>query len=239
MKTRILLAEDDVNLGSILSEYLDTKGFETTLCRNGEEGFEAFSKNHFDLCILDIMMPKKDGFTLAKEIRNRNKKIPIIFLTAKSMKEDALEGFRIGADDFVSKPFSMEVLLMRIQAVLRRSRGANADTGSEIFQIGKYQFDHKKNLLRIGNTEQKLTTRESGLLHLLCTSEDILDRTYALKTLWGNDSYFNSRSMDVFITKLRKYLKEDTSIEIINVHGQGFRLLIEKPSQVLHREEKK
>lgn len=226
MKTKILLAEDDANLGTILSEYLDTKGFETTLCRNGEEGFDAFTKNNFDLCILDIMMPKKDGFTLAKEIRNRNKEIPIIFLSAKSMKEDTLEGFRIGADDFVTKPFSMEVLLMRIQAVLRRTRGARSNSEPDVFQIGEYQFDHKRNLLKREGTEQKLTTRESGLLKLLCINEDVLDRTYALKTLWGDDSYFNSRSMDVFITKLRKYFKDDPSIEIINVHGQGFRLLV-------------
>lgn len=227
-KTKILLVEDDANLGTILSEYLDTKGFETVLCRNGEEGFYEFTKGPFDLCILDIMMPKKDGFTLAREIRNRNKEIPIIFLTAKSMKEDALEGFRIGADDFVTKPFSMEILLMRIQAVLRRSQ--KSKNPEEVFRIGEYLFDYKRNLLKRGKTEQKLTTRESGLLKLLCINEDVLDRNYALKTLWGNDSYFNSRSMDVFITRLRKYFKDDPSVEIINVHGRGFRLLVNKQS---------
>jgi two-component system, OmpR family, response regulator len=226
MKTKILLVEDDANLGTILSEYLDTKGFETTLCRHGEEGLEAFLKGSYDLCILDIMMPKKDGFTLARDIRHRNKDIPIIFLTAKSMKEDALEGFRIGADDFVTKPFSMEVLLMRIQAVLRRTQKARSS--GDIFTIGEYEFDYKRNLLKRRGIEQKLTTRESELLRLLCITEDVLDRNYALKTLWGDDSYFNSRSMDVFITKLRKYFKDDPSVEIINVHGQGFRLLLNK-----------
>lgn len=228
-KTKILLAEDDANLGTILSEYLDTKGFETVLCRNGEEGFYEFTKKSFDLCVLDIMMPKKDGFTLAKEIRNRNKDIPIIFLTAKSMKEDALEGFRLGADDFVTKPFSMEILLMRIHAVLRRTQKTKSP--EKLFRIGEYEFDYKRNLLRRGKSEQKLTTRESGLLKLLCINEDVLDRNYALKTLWGNDSYFNSRSMDVFITRLRKYFKDDPSVEIINVHGQGFRLLVKEPNR--------
>lgn len=225
-KTKILLVEDDTNLGIILCEYLDTKGYETRLCRNGEEGFDAFNKESFDLIILDIMMPKKDGFTLAREIRQRNKEIPVIFLTAKAMKEDALEGFRAGADDFVTKPFSMEVLLMRIQAVLRRTK--KIKPAEEIFRIGQYTFDYKRNLLFYNSREQKLTTRESELLKLLCINEEVLDRNYALRTIWGNDSYFNSRSMDVFITKLRKLLRDDSAIEILNVHGQGFRLLVKK-----------
>ncbi len=223
---KVLLVEDDINLGAILGEYLDTKGYKTTLCRNGEEGFEAFSREQFDLCLLDIMMPKKDGFSLAREIRHRNKELPIIFITAKSMKEDALEGFHLGADDFVTKPFSMEVLLMRIQAVLRRSQ--KSKTGTDFFQIGKYQFDHKRNVITGDGISIKLTSRESELLKLLCVNEDVLDRNYALKTLWGDDSYFNSRSMDVFITKLRKYFKSDPSVEIINVHGHGFRLSVKQ-----------
>lgn len=224
MKTKILLVEDDPNLGAILSEYLDTKGFETKLCRDGQEGFDAFTEGKFDICILDIMMPRKDGFSLAKDIRNRDRDIPIVFLTAKSLKEDALEGFRIGADDFVTKPFSMEVLLMRLHALLRRTKKEKGESG--VFMIGSYQFDFKRNLLTRGKNTKKLTTRESELLKLLCTSEDVLDRNYALKTLWGNDSYFNSRSMDVFITRLRKYFSDDSSVEIINVHGQGFRLMV-------------
>ncbi len=226
MKTKILLAEDDVNLGTILSEYLDTKGFQTKLCRNGVEGLEAFLKNGFDFCILDIMMPQKDGFTLAKEIRQRDKKIPIIFLTAKSLKEDAIEGFRIGADDFVTKPFSMEVLLLRIKAILRRTKKSSEKSGNDIFQIGKYKFDCKNRILIHGKAKQELTTRESELLKLLCIHHEELDRNYTLKTLWGNNSYFNSRSMDVFISRLRKYLKDDPSVELINIHGTGFRLVV-------------
>lgn len=227
-KIKILLAEDDVNLGTILSEYLDTKGFRTKLCRNGEDGLNAFLTEEFDLCILDIMMPQKDGFTLAKEIRQRNKKIPIVFLTAKSMKEDAIEGFRIGADDFVTKPFSMEVLLMRIKAILRRTQISSSKKDAEIFNIGKYKFDYKNQLLLLNGDEQNLTTRESELLKLLCIHNEELDRNYALKSLWGSDSYFNSRSMDVFISRLRKYLKDDPSVEIVNVHGTGFRLAVKQ-----------
>jgi DNA-binding response OmpR family regulator len=230
-KIEILIVEDDQNLGTILTEYLDVKGYSCKLCRNGQEGLEVFVKGNFSLCLLDVMMPVKDGFTLAREIRKIDKKIPIIFLTAKSMKEDAIEGLRIGADDYVTKPFSMEELLLRIKAIIRRMQPDNneAKETKELHQIGKYKFDYVRQMLFIGNEEAKLTSKEADLLNLLCkTNGDVLERSYALNAIWGDDSYFNSRSMDVYITKLRKYLKQDDSIEIINVHGRGFRLLVSK-----------
>lgn len=230
-KTKILLAEDDPNLGNLLKEYLEAKGYDTVLAVNGKEGFEQFTKNQFHLCLLDVMMPVKDGYSLAKEIRAVNASIPIVFLTAKSMKEDAIEGFKIGADDYITKPFSMEELLLRIQAILRRTNAKSVEkSGQSEFTIGKYKFDYNHQLLSLKNgNEQKLTTKESDLLRLLCVNmNDILDRNFALKAIWHDDNYFNGRSMDVYIAKLRKYLKEDSSVEIINVHGKGFKLLIGK-----------
>lgn len=226
---KILAVEDDQNLGTILNEYLQAKGFESTLCKNGQEGFDAFKKGDFDLCLLDVMMPIKDGFTLAREIRQMDQTIPIIFLTAKSMKDDAIEGFKAGADDYITKPFSMEELLMRIKAIMRRvNTDEKAKEDKHVFKIGEYTFDCKTQVLvREGGEKQKLTSKENDLLHLLALKiNDVLDRTYALKTIWGDDSYFNSRSMDVYITKLRKYFKEDAGIEIVNVHGRGFKLLV-------------
>ena len=224
---KLLIAEDDPNLGLILHEYLTAKGYETVLCKNGMDAFEIFTKRQFDFCILDIMMPLKDGFTLAKEIRKLNKQIPIIFLTAKSLKEDTLEGFRIGADDYITKPFSMEELMARIQAIWRRSATEDQDNTHIVFSIGKYVFDYTKQVLDSEGKTQKLTSKESELLKLLCqTKGEVLERTYALKAVWEDDSYFNSRSMDVYITKLRKYLKGDDSIEIQNVHGKGFKLIV-------------
>lgn len=225
-KLRLLIAEDDPNLGIILSEYLSAKGFDVTLCRNGQEAFDSFMKKPHDFCILDVMMPLKDGFTLAKEIRKVNVNIPIIFLTAKALKEDTVEGFRIGADDYVTKPFSMEELMARINAIWKRVSKGELRGSEQVFTVGKYTFDHMKQILTFQGKEQHLTTRESELLKLLCQMKnEVLERTYALKAVWEDDSYFNSRSMDVYIAKLRKYLKEDEDVEIQNVHGKGFRLL--------------
>jgi len=228
VKTQILLVEDDSNLGTLLQEYLEAKGFETKLATDGKKGFDAFCKQEFDLLLLDVMMPIKDGITLAKEIRLTDKNVPIIFLTAKSMKEDTMEGFNAGADDYITKPFSMEELLARVNAVLRRSskqRVHNADDST--FTIGNYSFNSKNQVLMLANKEQKLTTKESELMRLLCIHKnDVLDRNFALKTIWHDDNYFNGRSMDVYIAKLRKFLKDDSKVEIVNVHGKGFKLLV-------------
>ncbi|MBC8314371.1 MAG: response regulator transcription factor [Bacteroidetes bacterium] len=223
----ILLAEDDRNLGNLLKNYLDAKGYNTTLCMNGQEATETFSANEFDFCILDIMMPVKDGFAVAKEIRALDKKIPILFLTAKSMQEDKLKGFELGGDDYLTKPFSMEELLMRMQAILRRMDDHPKSSQDEtLFQIGAYTFDVHRQILTIKGNEQKLTSKETGLLQLLCIRiNDVLTRSEALTKIWNNDSYFNARSMDVYIVKLRKYLKEDPSVGLINVHGVGFKLV--------------
>lgn len=225
-KLRILLCEDDENLGMLLREYLQAKGYSADLCPDGEEGYKAFLKNKYDLCILDVMMPKKDGFTLAQEIRQANAEIPIIFLTAKTLKEDILEGFKIGADDYITKPFSMEELTLRIEAIFRRVRGARPKE-RDVYRFGKFEFDTQKQVLIFdGDKQEKLTTKESELLGLLCAHmNDILYRDHALKTIWIDDNYFNARSMDVYITKLRKHLKPDPSVEIINIHGKGYKLI--------------
>lgn len=227
-KIKVLLVEDDANLGTLLKEYLDAKGYETTLATNGKLGFDAFSKGKFALCILDVMMPVKDGFTLAKEIRGIDNEVPIVFLTAKSMKEDAIQGFNVGADDYITKPFSMEELLLRIQAILRRTSAPSQRNPVQAeYRIGKYRFDVQHQVLELGKAQQKLTTKEAELLKLLASSlNDVLDRNYALKAIWNDDNYFNGRSMDVYIAKLRKYLKEDPNVELLNVHGKGFKLLV-------------
>ncbi|MES2627706.1 MAG: response regulator transcription factor [Bacteroidota bacterium] len=225
-KIKVLVVEDDPNLGTLLSEYLNAKGFETKLCNNGETGFEAFKNQKFDILLLDVMMPVKDGFTLAAEIRTTDKNVPIIFLTAKSLKEDTLKGFEVGGDDYLTKPFTMEVLLARMNAVLRRS-GALDNLEEKVFRIGEYIFDHEHQLLKHFEEERKLTTKENDLLYLLCKNKNtVLERDAALRFIWGDDNYFNGRSMDVYIAKLRKYLKEDESVEIVNVHGRGFKLLL-------------
>lgn len=226
-KTRILLAEDDPNLGSLLQEYLEAKEFETVLCADGDKAFKTFSRQQFDFVLLDVMMPVKDGFTVAKEIRTINKKIPIIFLTAKSMKEDTLKGFSLGADDYISKPFSMEELLVRINAVLRRTDAyQEASEENKFFELGAFVFDFERQILKDDTSEVKLTTKENELLHLLCLNKNgVLERNYALNAIWGDDNYFNGRSMDVYIAKLRKHLRKDPRIEIINIHGKGFKLL--------------
>ncbi len=225
-KIRILLAEDDENLGSLLKEYLIAKSYDTEWLVDGDKAYKSFIKDHYDLCILDVMMPLKDGFTLAREIRMTNAEIPIIFLTAKSMKEDVIEGFKMGADDYISKPFSMEELLFRIEAILRRTQKDGVGGNQAEFNIGKYKFDATKQTLFLDDDSQKLTTKESELLQLLCNNKNIvLERNFALKTIWIDDNYFNARSMDVYIAKLRKYLKDDPSVQIINVHGKGFKLI--------------
>lgn len=226
-KTKILLAEDDVNLGSLLKEYLKVKGYDVDLVEDGEKAYNHFMKNQYDICVLDVMMPKKDGFTLGKEIRQVNNKLPIIFLTAKNMKEDVLEGFKIGADDYLTKPFNIEELVFRIEAILRRTQNNKTTNGDVIFQLGKYVFDPKKQKLKSQDKDNKLTTKESELLRLLCNNmNNVLERNYALKTVWTDDNYFNARSMDVYITKLRKYFKDEPLVEIINVHGKGYKLIL-------------
>lgn len=224
-KLTILLCEDDENLGMLLREFLMAKGFDVDLLPDGEKGYKAFLKGKYDLCVLDVMMPKKDGFTLAQEIRGVNSEVPIVFLTAKNMKEDVLEGFHLGADDYITKPFSMEELVSRISAILRRVRGKK-EKEITMYRIGNFTFDTQKQTLVIGDVTKKLTTKESELLSLLCSHmNDILERNYALKSIWVDDNYFNARSMDVYITKLRKLLKDDPAIEIINIHGKGYKLI--------------
>ncbi len=225
-KVKVLLAEDDKNLGTILKAYLEAKGYPTTLCVNGQEAFDVYNKEAFDFCIIDIMMPVKDGFALTKEIRKTNKNIPIIFLTAKSMQEDKLKGFELGADDYITKPFSMEELLVRMKAILRRVKKDDFKKKG-IFILGQFTFDYNRQILTLKNVEQKLTSKESELLKMLCeNANEVLDRSIALNKIWYDDSYFNARSMDVYITKLRKYLKGDPNVELMNVHGVGFKLVI-------------
>ncbi|NVO18586.1 MAG: response regulator transcription factor [Bacteroidetes bacterium] len=231
-KTKVLLAEDDKNLGNILRTYLEAKGYTTRLFINGQEASEAFSKEPFDFCIVDVMMPIKDGFTLAKDIRKLDTQIPILFLTAKSLEEDKLKGFQSGGDDYLTKPFSMEELLARIEAILRRSSHTpGAIQAKGVFEIGGFVFDYNHQHLNIHGNEQKLTSKEAELLKLLCEHvNQVVDRSFALNRIWQNDSYFNARSMDVYVAKLRKYLKEDPTVELINVHGIGFKLVTNSES---------
>ena len=227
MKNRkILLAEDDNNLGLLLRNYLNVKKYETSLCVDGKTALETFTAGQFNLCLLDIMMPEMDGLTLAKEVRKINPDIPIIFLTAKNQKEDIIEGFVTGADDYITKPFSMEELLYRIEAILRRTSETVVHKKEDKYAIGEYTFYTLKQLLSYKDQTLKLTTKESELLELLCRyKNEILERNFALKAIWIDDNYFNARSMDVYITKLRKYLKKDPSVKILNVHGKGYKLL--------------
>lgn len=225
-KAKILLAEDDANLGMLLREYLVAKGFDTTLCEDGNIAYDAFFKQPYDICIFDVMMPHKDGFTLAKDIKKVNSDIPIIFLTAKSLKEDILEGLKLGADDYITKPFSMEELLLRIEAILRRIKPME-EVPAE-FTIGSLHFEPEKQILTNADGEvTRLTTKESELLRMLCASANkVMERNIALKAIWNDDNYFNARSMDVYITKLRKLIKEQEGVEIINVHGKGYKLIV-------------
>lgn len=228
IKASILLVEDDANLGFVLKDYLEMMNYQVELKKNGIEGLQAFKNKSFDICILDIMMPLKDGFTLASEIKEINEDIPIVFLTAKEMKEDRIKGFKAGADDYITKPFSTEELSLRIEAILRRyKKGVDASNEEVFYTLGKYTFDFMNQLLTINNQVCKLTKKESELLKLLCDHRDkVLKRETALKKIWGEDDYFMGRSMDVYITKLRKYLKDDPFITITNVHGTGFKLEI-------------
>ena len=222
---KILLCEDDENLGMLLREYLQAKGYEATLCPDGEAGLLAFRSGNYSLCILDVMMPKKDGFTLAREIRANDTETPIIFLTAKNLRDDILEGFKMGADDYITKPFSMEELTLRIEAILRRT-SVKRTRDKTNFTIGKYTFDSMKQVLAGPGGSRKLTTKEYGLLALLCkNANDILQRDYALSTIWVEEGQFKARSMDVYIAKLRSFLKDDPDVEIINIHGQGYKLV--------------
>jgi DNA-binding response OmpR family regulator len=235
MKSKILLVEDDRNFGDVLSSYLEMNDYEVVLATDGEIGLDTFKKGKYDLCIFDVMMPKKDGFALAKDVRELDQAVPIIFLTAKTMKEDIIKGFKLGADDYISKPFTSEELLYRIQAVLKRSQKPDKQKQeSKDFHIGKYHFNYPLRILSIKNEkgeeqQEKLSPKEAELLKMFCQySNDILPRSLALKEIWGEDNYFTARSMDVFVTKLRKYLKNDENIEIVNIHGNGFQLRIQE-----------
>lgn len=227
MKKNILLVEDEKNFGAVLKDYLQLNGFVVTLCEDGQKGMETFGQHHFDLCILDVMMPKKDGFTLAQEIRIQNKQVPILFLTAKSLREDVIKGYKTGADDYIVKPFDTEVLLFKLKAILNR-REAEQGIQTTLHQIGSLQFNYKlRTIIYQSKEEVKLSPKEAELLNLLCNHrDDVLPRSKALKQIWKDDNYFTGRSMDVFIVKLRKYLQVDESIEIASLHGNGYRLVV-------------
>ena len=224
--TSILLAEDDLNLGQLLQTFLRSKGFKVSLAQNGKIAFEKFNRDEYDFCIFDIMMPEMDGFTLAKEIREIDKKVPILFLSAKAMKEDKLEGFSIGGDDYLTKPFQMEELLARINAIMKRIPSKTTEDNGNI-EIGTIKYEPEFRMLHLKDEVKKLTTKENQLLQLLVKNKnEILDRHATLRAIWGDDNYFNGRSMDVYIAKLRKALREDSNIEIMNVHGKGFKLIV-------------
>lgn len=232
-KGKILLVEDDKNFGYTLSSFLEIHDYEVTLAPDGEAGLQAFNNDRFDLCIFDVMMPKKDGFTLAEDVRAKDSQTPIIFLTARHAQEDIIKGFRSGADDYIAKPFLSEELLYRIQAILKRSsKPEQSKANSDHYTIGKYHFNYALRTLAMTGDEdnaEKLSPKEAELLKLFCQyKNDILPRSIALKQIWGEDNYFTARSMDVFVTKLRKYLKGDNKIEIVNIHGNGFQLRIDE-----------
>ena len=225
-KVNILLAEDDPNLGQLLKNYLNAREYETTLVTDGAQAMKVFRKEKFNICLLDVMMPELDGFTVARGIREIDPHIPVIFLTAKNLKQDVIEGFKSGADDYLTKPFSMEELIYRIEAILRRSSKRPSENAAEVYSIGRFTFDVAKQLLTWQDQSRKLTTKESELLELLCRHRnEVLERNFALKSIWIDDNYFNARSMDVYITKLRKYLSRDETVEILNIHGKGYKLL--------------
>jgi two-component system OmpR family response regulator len=231
---KILLVEDDQNFGDVLRSYLEMHDYEVNLATDGVQGLEAFRKSHYDLCVFDVMMPRKDGFTLAKDVRERNKDVPIIFLTAKTMKDDVLQGFKLGADDYIPKPFNSEELLLRIQAVLKRvNKNPDPRDDQREFLIGKYHFNFPLRILTFTDAKPgeennwKLSPKEAELLKLFCKYiNDVTPRSEALTKIWHEDTYFTARSMDVFVTKLRKYLALDPAIEIVNIHGNGFQLLV-------------
>lgn len=223
---KILVVDDDTNICELLRLYLTKEGYQVTVANDGEEGLEKFNQVKPDMVLLDVMMPKMDGFTLARELRSINSEVPIMFLTAKNLKDDILEGFKLGADDYLTKPFSMDELVYRMEAILRRVKARSRQMATR-YQLGRFTFDTQRQLLSIDDKSTKLTTKESELLTMLCTHmNDILERDLALKTIWIDDNYFNARSMDVYITKLRKHLKDDPNVEINNVHGKGYRLVV-------------
>jgi two-component system, OmpR family, response regulator len=225
-KPKVLLCEDDPNLGNVLKNYLELNDYDVTLERDGRLGLAAFQREKFDICLLDIMMPNMDGFKLAEEIRDIDLDVPLFFLSAKTMKEDIINGYKLGADDYITKPFDSEVLLMKIKAILKRNDEINRESENAEFDLGKFHFNPKLRELTSGDTKHTLSPKENDLLRMLCDyRNDLLPRDQALKKIWGSDTYFNGRSMDVYIAKLRKYLKEDDSIEIVNIHGNGFRLV--------------
>ncbi|HMH34192.1 MAG TPA: response regulator transcription factor [Puia sp.] len=229
-KSKILLCEDDANLGSVLKNYLELNDFDVTLERDGRLGLAAFQREKFDLCLLDVMMPHMDGFTLAEEIRDVDPDIPLFFLSAKTMKEDIIQGYKLGADDYITKPFDSEVLLLKIKAILKRNDDLNKESDNKEFDLGMYHFNPKLRELSHKGHTQTLSPKENELLKMLSEHlNDLLLRESALKKIWGSDTYFNGRSMDVYIAKLRKYLKEDPTIEIVNIHGNGFRLVTPTP----------
>ena len=227
-KANILLVEDDQNLGFVIQDALKRKGYGVHLCRDGKEGLKQFNEHVYDLCVFDVMLPHKDGFSLAEDIRSMNAQVPIIFLTAKSQTEDRIAGFKAGGDDYLTKPFSHEELILRIEAILRRTHGRTDDTRSrDRFEMGAYTFDHRNLILGHPDEERKLTKKEADVLRLLCMHQDqVLPRELVLNMVWGDDTYFLGRSLDVFISRLRKYLKADPSVRIVNVHGVGFKLQV-------------
>lgn len=225
-KPKVLLCEDDTNLGNVLKNYLELNEYDVVLERDGRLGLAAFQRERFDICLLDIMMPHMDGFKLAEEIRDIDPDIPLFFLSAKTMKEDIIQGYKLGADDYITKPFDSEVLMMKIKAILKRNEEQNRENDNAEYDLGKYHFAPKLRELTLGGSKQTLSPKENDLLKMLCEyKNDLLPRDQALKKIWGSDTYFNGRSMDVYIAKLRKYLKEDGAIEIVNIHGNGFRLV--------------
>ncbi len=228
---KILLAEDDSNLGLVLKNYLELNDYEVELCRDGILALAAFRREKFDLCLLDIMMPNMDGFTLAEEIRDVDPEIPLFFISAKSMKDDIIQGYKLGADDYITKPFDSELLLLKIKAILKRNQELNHKENEQVeFDLGGFHFNARLRTLSSGDKTQTLSPKENELLRMLCEHKnDLLPRELALKKIWGSDTYFNGRSMDVYIAKLRKYLRPDPKVEIVNIHGNGFRL-VEKES---------
>jgi len=227
VKPQILLCEDDTNLGMVLKNYLELNDYNVTLERDGKLGLAAFQREKFDLCLLDVMMPNMDGFTLAEEIRDVNPDVPLFFLSAKTMKEDIIQGYKLGADDYITKPFDSEVLLHKIKAILKRNEELHREEVNAEYDLGKYHFNPRLRELIIDGKTQTLSPKENELLKMLAEyKNDLLSREVALKKIWGSDTYFNGRSMDVYIAKLRKYLKEDPSLEIVNIHGNGFRLVV-------------
>jgi DNA-binding response OmpR family regulator len=227
-KYKILLCEDDSNLGLVLKNFLELNDYDVTLERDGRLGLGAFQREKFDLCLLDVMMPNVDGFTLAEEIRDIDPDVPLFFLSAKTLKEDILQGYRLGADDYITKPFDSDVLMHKIKAIIKRNEEDHKITDNIEFELGAYHFNPKLRELKIKETTQVLSPKENELLKMLAEyKNDLLTREKALKKIWGSDTYFNGRSMDVYIAKLRKYLKEDSTIEIVNIHGNGFRLVVQ------------